>query len=408
VEAVRLRIAACADRLPMTHCNDETVRSLQGRLQPDAPAGMGRRLYVFGVTFSALFLLGVLLVLIVAADFGRTAKPTDAAEATDSRRAAGQSSLYAEFHKARVEVSRAHEKLNSAELNLFHFLDEQFVNSGDHGSMPTAAPTVNREATEPDARSNFERLELRRQLGELQQRRIDLLSRLTPSHPVFQDLNLAIAELERRIEAKSPDIAGPGLQAASVPMVSAEGGRQIRAAAKQRYQELLIAAGRERREYEAALQSERSSWNAYSGAAIGGAASRSSGVGKPAETPRPFLAVAVLALMSAGWGIGAAAAVRRVTATFHSASEIESELELPVLGNLAFAGSGSTATTPVPPADPAWVRRTVAIGEVVLVVCIGLVVLLALVNMPFLRRLMADPVSGIFEGIAKLRGLIGK
>jgi hypothetical protein len=55
-------------------------------------------------------------------------------------------------------------------------------------------------------------------------------------------------------------------------------------------------------------------------------------------------------------------------------------------------------------AEPRWLRRSVAIGEIALAVAIAAIALLAIADFALARQLAADPLTGIVQAIAKLHG----
>jgi hypothetical protein len=77
-----------------------------------------------------------------------------------------------------------------------------------------------------------------------------------------------------------------------------------------------------------------------------------------------------------------------------------------MLGRLAWAGPAA-AIRADSLAEPLWLRRSVVLSEVVLAIAIGSLMLVAITNFPLLRQIADDPLSGIAQGIAKIRDLMG-
>jgi hypothetical protein len=384
------------------------VTSLPG----EAMAGRAHRLYVFGVTFAALFLLGFLVIAITAADVrsGVTAAPSrglpDAAAAT-------RQSTWGEYRSARGEVSRAQDRLNTAELALFQFMHERVMEpvelaTGQSAALAHRPVKMTEVASSPVA-------DLEQRLADLKQQREKSLDRLTPSHPTVQALDASISDLEQRLEdvRKSSETAAPpveiNLPAAELAEPTGDIDRpRVKVASRERLIGLMIAAGRARRDFEMATEKERSKFGEFTRAVSAVAVAPAPPTAIIIAPSRPVLAIcAVLTLATVG-GIGAARAARRPERAFTTAMEVESDLGLPILGSLAIAGGAIGAPAIVSNVEPLWIRRSLAVGELFLAITIGAVVVLAIVDLPLARHLAADPLSGISEGIVKMRSLAWK
>ncbi|HKD38093.1 MAG TPA: hypothetical protein VKB78_14870, partial [Pirellulales bacterium] len=112
--------------------------------------------------------------------------------------------------------------------------------------------------------------------------------------------------------------------------------------------------------------------------------------------------VTLLAIAFIGALIAAANAKNRQP-MFASVTEIESRLGIPVLGRLAWAGTGIPAIARAI-AEPTWVRRTVLVGEIALGLAIAAIALVAIADFETVRQLATDPLTGIVQAIAKLHG----
>jgi hypothetical protein len=381
-------------------------------LPAEAMAGRAHRLYVFGVTFAALFLLGFVVIAITAADVrsGVTAAPSrglsDAAAAT-------RQSTWGEYRSARGEVSRAQDRANAAELALFQFMHERVMEPVELATARSAALAHRPAKTAEVASSPLADLEQR--LADLKQQREKLLDRLTPSHPTVQALDASISDLEQRVEdvRKSTETAPPpvesNLPAAEIAEPTGDVDRpRARVASGERLTGLMIAAGRARRDFEMATEKERSKFGEFTrgvrDVALAPAPQTANGI----APPRPVLAICIVLMLATICGFGVARVARRSERAYETATEVESDLGLPILGSLAIAVGASGAPAIVSNVEPHWIRRTVAVGELILAIAIGAIVVLAVVDLPLARHLAADPLSGISEEIVKMRSLAWK
>ena len=261
-------------------------------------------------------------------------------------------------------------------------------------------------------------------MAAARQKRTTLLERLTPRHPDVQSLDATIADLTEQIKSlrgaavpsvpphfAAPQLTGPQLAPpAAVPAVEPVADNSAaQTAARDRFRELTIAAGRAQAAYDAALGAERSEWVAYSRLATAAAVTPSLPTTIPhVSAPQPVLAIGVLLLLAALSAMIAARGVRRPEATFATSAEIEAELGFPVLGSLAVADRQLADSAPMRCGEPLWIRRSVSLGELVLALAIGTLIVLAMLDLPLMRHILADPIGGIGEGFVKLRSLAGK
>jgi hypothetical protein len=389
-------------------------------------AGRAHRLYVFGVVFSALFLLGFVLTAMIAADIRKpaTAPPqvgksslfgkAPPAEHFDSTAGVRQAALD-QVLGARRAVDRSREQLGSAERTLFRFLYDQLGESSPPAAAPLDAAPATSEATRDQ---NPQVAELERELADARQRKTDLLERLTPSHPIVQSLDSSIADLHERLEsARRTKVIEPAPGFLQLPTVEVrtDAGGSSKTAALNKARELMVAAGHAQRDYDAAVAKESVCWTEYDRLPSVAAAAGPGPLAQPLaqtsmqqpSTPKPVIALGGLFVLALGCGIVAARSAKYPLPTFGAIDEIEARLGIPVLGRLAWAGAEGTSLTSESLAEPRWLRRSVTLSEIVLALAIGSLVLLAITNFPLLRQIADDPLSGIAQGIGKIRDLAG-
>jgi hypothetical protein len=384
-------------------------------------AGRAHRLYVFGVVFSALFLLGFVLTAMIAADirepvavppqvgksslFGK-ALPTEKVDPTVGARLALDQVLV-----ARHAVDRSREQLGAAERTLFRFLYDQLVETSSAAAAPVGPATAILETT---GDQNPQLTELERELADARQRKTSLLERLTPSHPTVQSLDSSIADLQERLEsARRTKVIEPApgfLQLPTVEVRSDVAGSN-RTAALNKARDLIVAAGHAQREYDAAMEKESVCWTEYSHlpsvAAAAGARILAKTSVQESSTPKPVIALGGFFVLAFGCGIAAARRAKYHLPTFGAIDEVEARLGIPVLGRLAWAGPEGTSLSSELLTEPRWLRRSITLSEIVLALAIGSLVLLAITNFPLLRQIADDPLSGIAQGIGKIRDLAG-
>jgi hypothetical protein len=170
----------------------------------------------------------------------------------------------------------------------------------------------------------------------------------------------------------------------------------------------MIAAGRAQRDFALATEKERSKLGELTRAVNALALAPTPKTANGVMPPRPILAICMAFTLATIGGIAAARAARRTERTFASAMEVESCLGLPILGRLAIAGGASGTPAIESQLEAAWSRRSLKVCELFLAITLGAVVVLALINLPLARHFAADPLTGLSEGIVKMRGLAGK
>jgi hypothetical protein len=390
-------------------------------------AGRAHRLYVFGVIFSSLFLLGFLLTAIFASDFQRPiARPPliEMSPSADKLETAGRArdAALEKIQAAQRTVGRSRDQLSAAEIALFRFLFDHLSDASPSVTTPRedvqANPSLPARTTDLAVAENPQLAELERELSEARERKKALLERMTPSHPTMQSLDSSIAALESQVEAaRKMKVIEPSRVVAQLPPIAVQRdtNESNHSAAMDQARELMVAAGRAQRNYEAAVAKETSSWVTYNhlpcvvslGAAP--AAVRPFGpLSQQPTSPMPVIGLAGLLVLAIACGIAAARNARRRLPAFASTEEVVARLGIPVLGRLASAGSSPSSFTLKSPDEPRWLRRWVTLSEVVLALAIGSAVLLAITNFPMLQQIANDPLAGISQCIAKMRGLAGK
>jgi hypothetical protein len=262
----------------------------------------------------------------------------------------------ADLDNARLRSSAALRQTETAEMAVFQFLNSHFVQTTQLPEQPTTAKSLTqaRQATRP----NPDWVSLNRELASIEQKRSELLGRMTPSHPAVQTLQIQIAQLDDRIATTPADLPvdPPSLVAEATPN-SSDANRvshreesekaQLDSARtmelQKRYRALLLAAGEARDSYRSALHAENKAWDDYRsveecqlsatagminllkrGPHVGGFASTTSRI--------PFGAIVILALLSLAAGIAAARMIAAHKLTFISAEEIEATLGLSTIG----------------------------------------------------------------------------
>jgi hypothetical protein len=375
-------------------------------------ASRAYRLYVFGVTFTALFLLAFLAVAIVAADARPAASASQSLGTSDSATATRQAAL-TEYRSARGEVGRALRRLGIAEKGLFQFMYDRVV--GPVEPAPRQATVPANQPVKTTAAANSPLADLEHGLADLKLQREKLLDRLTPSHPMILALDASIADVEQRLEAvkNSTQADSPRVDLGLPVAVGAEqtGGddeTQASVASRERLTGLMIAAGRAQRDFALATEKERSKLGELTRAVNALALAPTPKTANGVMPPRPILAICMAFTLATIGGIAAARAARRTERTFASAMEVESCLGLPILGRLAIAGGASGTPAIESQLEAAWSRRSLKVCELFLAITLGAVVVLALINLPLARHFAADPLTGLSEGIVKMRGLAGK
>ncbi len=266
--------------------------------------------------------------------------------------------LDARWSDARSAVAEARQKSEAAELNLFRFLNTQFVRSAD-GARPATAPAKAEEkrpfqtAVQKPPRPNPEWVELDRQLRDLQKHRGDLLEQLTPAHPAVQELDQRIADLQNKmgaIPANLPDAAeSPAADAAQVDDPAARLGANVAPpenlvlaapsadVLQRQYIELEIAAGRARHDCELAREAETACADAYVQVAQTPRQFAPAVVTQPAGftvQPRMLALLAVVAVLAS---VVALAVRRRPVRIFSTPAEVQAALGLPMLARFEAA-----------------------------------------------------------------------
>jgi hypothetical protein len=431
---------------------------------------------VFGVVFAALFLVGFLFMAIVLADAnkpgdcGQTASTrnlaaivpsasapkaagTIAANAGDSMANSQRNSLDAargsaldQFRSAGRDVKQARERLRAAELALFQYLYAQLCEAvapaqHDSPAVPATSPAVSVTAPQESKEiQNPQVAELERQLVQAQQQKAKLLERLMPSHPNVQNIELTIADLQTRLQtAQQTKIIEPAPGVLQLPTIDVpgDGGVAPNSSILAKARDLMQAAGRAQRDYDAAVEEESSCWAAYeklpnvmvlnghAGPSLADPSASESTPSAVAEAdssahrsifgfsrqplrsdsiaPRPVIPLSIVIMLAFAAALIAAYNARYRLPTFANVDEIETRLGVSVLGRLAWAGLPAAAM-PSALAEPRWLRRSVAIGEIALAVAIAAIALLAIADFALARQLAADPLTGIVQAIAKLHG----
>jgi len=268
---------------------------------------------------------------------------------------AEQFSFEAKFGEARNRTADARRNSDVAEVSLFQFLNGRFVDSAEQANAdprpePSPAPVG------PTIRPNPEWVETNRELTAMQQRRSELLVKLTPAHPTVQALDGQIASVQNQLASIPAELPADPSEIASTPRVdhdfvappvaeSHSAANPPSAETQQSYRNLLISAGNARENYRTALEAENAEWvplrNGSAWSAMDRAGSvdlRPNGVDSQSlassDRPFPIGAIAVLTLLSTFAGIVALRGAGRQTLTFASAAEIEATLGLPVLGRI--------------------------------------------------------------------------
>ena len=390
-------------------------------------AGRAHRLYVFGVIFSALFLLGFVLTAMIVSDLPRPValSPLIDASPLAERVATAESARQAALTQVQKEeraVRRSREQLSAAELKLFRFFFDQLSDAAPAAATPHEAgplgPSIPARATDLAAAENPRVAELERELADARERKTALLDRLTPSHPTVQSLESSIGDLESQLEsARRTKVIEPSRVVMQSPPIAVprDTNGSKNSAAMDRARELMIAAGRAQRDYETAVAKETSSWVAYhhlpSAVSLEAAPAAVRPVAPRAQqpsSPLPLIALASLFVLAIACGIAAARYALRRLPAFATTEEVEARLGIPVLGRIASTGTSSPSLTVESLAEPRWLRRSVTLGEIVLAFAIGSALLLAITNFPLLQRIAVDPLAGMSHCIAKLRSLAGK
>ncbi|HEX4000508.1 MAG TPA: hypothetical protein VHX65_18300 [Pirellulales bacterium] len=333
----------------------------------DSWASVGRRrAAAFAAGFAAVFLLGGLLIAVESSELH--SPPTEIAVALPLHANADERIAFdKKLREARDRAADARRNADVAELALFEFLNARFVDSTEQAIR---APREPKSPTSPlpvgpTIRPNPEWVALNRQLAEMQRTRGELLEKLTPAHPTVQSLDSQIAKLQDQLAATPAELPANLNEIASAaanktplapPLpssgdaIDAPSANPPSAVLQQHYREMLLAAGRAREAYRAAVQSETSLWNACPPGMWQSASDRAGNVdlrpndresglsrqagSEPGNRPIPIGAIAILTLLSILAGVLAARRLEGRTLTFMSADEIEATLGLPVLGRV--------------------------------------------------------------------------
>ncbi len=387
----------------------------------DQIAARGHRLYVFGVVFAALFSLGFVLIAMVVADFSRL-EPRQSPLVTRRPPSVAPGAVFDKLASGERGVQHARAQLRAAELDLFRYLFDQ-LGDADAASMRTAlqpadpTPLILRPQISGD--DNLSVLEIERGLADARQRRAAMSDRLTALHPTMQNLDSTIADLETRLEAAHRSkVIEPSATADAAPIVqpASVNPAATNSAALSKARELMRVAGRADNDYQAAVANESqlradcSHLSASSDAppvmSIGPAVAQS---GAPVmSTPKPIIAFIGLFALAAAIALAAARSAKYPPAMFASAADVETRLKLPVLGTLEW---NETISNPVAggPAfgNPRWLRRWILASEVVVALVLGGLLILAITDSALLRQTADDPLSGLAQGLARLRDLAG-
>lgn len=440
-------------------------------LQAETFAARAHRLYVFGVVFTALFLVGFLCMAFVVAD---SSKSSDSGDARNNKRAAIESNASSpqateaiaeisrgasagntrdslasarqaaldQLHSAGLGVKQARERLRKAELELFRYLYSQLsaaIEPAQTDLATTAGPSAAMSVTpaqESKEIQNPQVSDLERELAQAREKRGKLLERLTPSHPFIVNLDTTIADLQARLEkARQTKIIEPAPGVLQLPTVDVpgDGNPTPNLTILTKAHDLMLAAGRAGRDYDAAVEKESSCWAAYYklpnvmvlDSNLNSATTQSASIATPPSiavahpsagqnvkdcsfamdsmAQRPALAILLLLGVAFVGALVAASKARYRLPTFSHADEIETRLGMPVLGRLAWADGGAAAMK-CSRAEPSWLRRSVLIGEIALGLAIAAVALLAIADFAIVRELASDPLTGIVQAIAKLHG----
>jgi hypothetical protein len=357
-------------------------------------------------------MLGVLGIAIVVADIRPMASAAPSAGWMDRQTAARQSA-WIEYSSSRNAVRRARERLGAAELTLFRFMftgvDEPVESAPTQSAIPAHRPA------RMDDNANPISADVEQRLANLNREREKLLDRLTPSHPTMQALDASIADLERRIEGARKTTQTP-LPPIELNLPTAERPERAGVANEPRgsvvsfekLKDLMIFAGHARRDFEIAADSERVKWADFSHAVSAVALAPAVPMTRSVDPPQPVFAIYLVLIVATVGGIAAATAAQGSKPTFDAANEVESELNLPILGTLMIAGGSNDGPALATTEVQFWIRRSMAVAELTLAIAIGALVVLALSDFPLARHLAADPFSGLVDGIVKLRGLVGK
>ncbi len=374
---------------------------MRENLSWDDSARWGRRIYVFGVTAAAIFFVGLLVSSIVAANPRRAdlPQPSDMSIAENPAERLPWGMLQA----IRKDVVRSRRRLELAENDLFQFLNQRFLAVRETSIVPIGSPPVAIQlSTVEPAPVDPKWAELENELTSAQRHRSDLLKTMQPLHPEVERLDLSIAELRQKLEQK-PVTAGTSPASLAQAPVAESAPTVVRPsnvseeAARAAYQRLLVAAGRGRTKYEAAMERERQAYGEF-GAAFEMATrletSRPIEIAEPEVAPAPMGPISLVALAI---GMLAAICVRRIAPTYRAVREIEESLKVPVLATLSPAISmrrGAGAMAAPATLDPAWVRHGVSCSQFLLAIAVGIVLVLAIVDQPTLRHLI-KPLSEI-------------
>jgi uncharacterized membrane protein len=326
-----------------------------------------RRLVVVTTTFAGVFLLGGIVGAIEFLELRSSQAPAAAPEVVRSSINSPELRIDfdAKFREARSRVADTRRTADAAEVAVFQFLNQEFVERADQLERPVRAPSAEppRVAARPAARPNPEWLRLKAELASLQVKRGELLEKMTLAHPAVQALNGQIGELEDQLAAIPADLpleldpnagANSGAQSAeasdgkilnSENTANVETNKPSPIELQQTYRALLLAAGHARDSYRKALNGENLAVTEWVSVQNTQFAANDGTIHLPEREPVsldstpfertvPIGAIVILALISL---IAASTAARRFRPrklTYISADEIEAALGLPTLGQI--------------------------------------------------------------------------
>jgi hypothetical protein len=273
-----------------------------------------------------------------------------------------------------------------------------------------------------------------RELAELRHRRDQLLADLTPAHPEILRLDAAIRTLEREVDARSRPQGGAGEQPSdpaepafgdlfrdppappdrSSPTEAAPAQGASPIGAKQL--EKLQAAAREYAPLKAAYAEALRRYDEISQAGLAAGLPAASVqraeiiepvrlVGHTGGRPAPWRIFAV-ALGSLGiGGLFALAAGRKSSApAFADPAEVETALDLPVVGTVSTSGRGAAALLGKQPAARRLATMATRIAECVLAVLLFGFLLAVALDSPLAARFLEDPFAAVSQASRRLLG----
>lgn len=178
------------------------------------------------------------------------------------RQADGVAAAQRSRHAAAARVREAANALRTAESDFESVLaDSDPLERGQRASEPAATEAITTESADtPPSATSARRAQLQSQLAELESQRSLLAERLMPAHPEMRAIETQIAALRAKLAGSaSPETASESLRVPQpVPVRERDSSPVDLTQVRREWRTVLLA----RREYDSAVNQERSAWQA--------------------------------------------------------------------------------------------------------------------------------------------------